>query len=178
MCVCALSLQPCPTLCNPWTVTCQAPLSMGFSRQEYCSGLPFPSPGDLPDPGLTQPKSQCGAHNTASPGVGAAPGARPPAHTRFPPPSPPDIITPPALVPSVSERLEFRDTASLSLCSVAQLCLTLRHHGLPARLLCPQASPGKNTGVDCHSLLQGIFLTQVLNPGLLHCRRILEFGED
>ena len=33
-----------------WTVTCQAPLSMGFSRQEYLSGLPFPSPGDLPDP--------------------------------------------------------------------------------------------------------------------------------
>ena len=34
-------------------------------------------------------------------------------------------------------------------------------------------SPGKNTGVGCHSLLQGIFLTQGLNPGLLHCRRIL-----
>ena len=34
----------------PWTVACQAPLSMGFSRQEYWSGLPFPSPGDLPDP--------------------------------------------------------------------------------------------------------------------------------
>ena len=33
-----------------WTVTCQAPLSMGFSRQEYWSGLPFPSPGDLPNP--------------------------------------------------------------------------------------------------------------------------------
>ena len=32
-------------LCNPWTVTCQAPLSMGFSRQEYWGGLPFPSPG-------------------------------------------------------------------------------------------------------------------------------------
>ena len=39
-----------------------------------------------------------------------------------------------------------------------------------ARLLCPWASPGKNTGVVCHSLLQGIFLTQGLNPGLLHCR--------
>ena len=34
-----------------WTVACQAPLSMGFSRQEYCSGLPCPPPGDLPDPG-------------------------------------------------------------------------------------------------------------------------------
>ena len=36
----------------PWTVAHQAPPSMGFSRQEYWSGLPFPSPGDLPDPGI------------------------------------------------------------------------------------------------------------------------------
>ena len=36
MCVCAKLLQSCPTLCNPWTVAHQAPLSMGFSRQEYC----------------------------------------------------------------------------------------------------------------------------------------------
>ena len=35
-----------------WTVACQSPLSMGFSRQEYWSGLPFPPPGDLPDPGI------------------------------------------------------------------------------------------------------------------------------
>ena len=37
---------------NPWTVALQVPLSMGFSRQECWSGLPFPSPGDLPDPGI------------------------------------------------------------------------------------------------------------------------------
>ena len=37
---------------TPWTVSRQAPPSMGFSKQEYCSGLPFPSPGDLPDPGV------------------------------------------------------------------------------------------------------------------------------
>ena len=36
----------------PWTVTCQAPLSMEFPKQEYWSGLPFPSPGDLLDPGI------------------------------------------------------------------------------------------------------------------------------
>ena len=36
----------------PWTVAGQAPLSMGFSRQEYWIGLPFPTPGDLPDPGI------------------------------------------------------------------------------------------------------------------------------
>ena len=42
----------CQTLATPWTVACQAPLSMGFSRQEYWSGFPFPSPGDLPDQGI------------------------------------------------------------------------------------------------------------------------------
>ena len=36
--------KSCPILATPWTVACQAPLSMGFSRQEYWSGLPFPSP--------------------------------------------------------------------------------------------------------------------------------------
>ena len=48
--------KSCPTLCTPWTVAHQAPLSMGFSRQEHWSGLPFPFPGDLPDPG-TEPVS-------------------------------------------------------------------------------------------------------------------------
>ena len=37
---------------TPWTVAHQAPPSMGFSRREYLSGLPFPSPGDLPHPGI------------------------------------------------------------------------------------------------------------------------------
>ena len=41
-----------PILVTPWTVAHQAPLSMGFSRQEQWSGLSFPSPGDLPDPGV------------------------------------------------------------------------------------------------------------------------------
>ena len=41
---------------TPWTVACQAPLLMGFSRQEYWSELPFPSPGNLPDPGI-EPRS-------------------------------------------------------------------------------------------------------------------------
>ena len=46
----------CPTLVTSWTVACQAPLSMGFSKQEYWSVLPFPSPGDLPNPGI-KPRS-------------------------------------------------------------------------------------------------------------------------
>ena len=41
---------------TPWTVAYQAPLSMGFSRQQYWRGLPFPSPVDLPDPGI-EPRS-------------------------------------------------------------------------------------------------------------------------
>ena len=45
--------KSCPTLATPWTVARQAPLSIGFSRQEYCSGLPGDIPsGDLPDPGI------------------------------------------------------------------------------------------------------------------------------
>ena len=44
VCVYAKSLQLCPTLCDPMTAAHQAPLSLGFSRQEHWSGLPFPSP--------------------------------------------------------------------------------------------------------------------------------------
>ena len=51
---------------------------------------------------------------------------------------------------------------------------SLRPHGVePTRLLCPLNFPGKNTGVGCHFLLQQIFPTQGLNPGLLHCRQVL-----
>ena len=50
--VCVLVAQSCPTLCDPRTIACQAPLSKEFSRQECWSELPFPSPGDLPDPGI------------------------------------------------------------------------------------------------------------------------------
>ena len=53
MCACVLScsnhVEPFVTL---WTTACHVPLSMGFSRQEYWTGLPCPPPGNLPDPGL------------------------------------------------------------------------------------------------------------------------------
>ena len=60
MCVCVCvrahavysASQLCPTLCNPVDVAHETPLSMKFSRQEYWSGLLFPTPGDLPDPGI------------------------------------------------------------------------------------------------------------------------------
>ena len=49
VCVCVCVLSHVPLFATPWTVACQAPLSMGFSRQEYRSELLYPSPGDLPD---------------------------------------------------------------------------------------------------------------------------------
>ena len=93
----------CPTLVKPWTVARQAPLSVGFPRQESWSGLPCPAPGDLPNSGI---------------------GPRSPT-------------------PQVDSL--------------------------------PSESPGKpkNTAVGSLSLLQGIFLPQESNWGLLHCRRIL-----
>ena len=54
--VLVLVIQSCQTLVTAWTAACQAPLSIGFSRQEYWCGLPFPSPGDLPDLGI-EPRS-------------------------------------------------------------------------------------------------------------------------
>ena len=50
-CVCVCSVVS-NSFVTPWTVACQAPLSMEFSRQEFWSQLPSPSPGDLPDPGI------------------------------------------------------------------------------------------------------------------------------
>ena len=53
---CYLVVKLCPNFsAAPWTVARQTPLFVGFSRQEYRSGLPFPSPGDLPDPGIESP---------------------------------------------------------------------------------------------------------------------------
>ena len=49
---CCLVYKSCPTLVSPWTVACQAPLSMEFLKQEYWSGLPLPSPGELHNPGM------------------------------------------------------------------------------------------------------------------------------
>ena len=47
--------KSCPALATPWTVACPPLLSMGFCRPEYWSGLPFPTPGDLPDTGIELP---------------------------------------------------------------------------------------------------------------------------
>ena len=54
--MCVLATQLCAAFATPWTTAHQAPLSMEFFRQEYWSGVPFPCPGDLPDPGI-EPRS-------------------------------------------------------------------------------------------------------------------------
>ena len=75
---CAQSLSHVWLFATPWTVARQAPLSMGFSRQEYCSGWPCPPPGDLPGPGIqpASPKPPALAAGSLPP---AAPGK--PRHT-------------------------------------------------------------------------------------------------
>ena len=74
--------------------------------------------------------------------------------------------------PPVTPRVLWEKKCESVTCSV--MFDSLWPHGLqPTKLLCPWDSPGKNTGVGCHSLLQGIFRTQGSNPGVLHCRQIL-----
>ena len=65
-----LTAKSCPTLVTPWTVACLAPPSMRFPRQEHWSVLPFPSPGDLLDPGIkpTSPALAGGFFTIESPG--------------------------------------------------------------------------------------------------------------
>ena len=63
----SLSLSPVRLFATPWTVPYQAPPSMGFSRQKYWSGLPFPSPGDLPNPGVEPGSPALQADATSEP---------------------------------------------------------------------------------------------------------------
>ena len=67
---CSLVAKSCPTLATSRAVAHQAPLSVGFSRQEYWTGLPFSSPADLPDPGIEpgSPALQAGSLPTELPG--------------------------------------------------------------------------------------------------------------
>ena len=65
VCVCAQSLSCVQIFITPWPVVSQVPLSMEFSRQEYWSELPFPTPGDILDPG-TEPVSLASPTLTAT----------------------------------------------------------------------------------------------------------------
>ena len=125
-----LRLGSISRLCaTPQTVACQAPLPMRFSRQEYWSGLPFPSPGIFPTQGLNtflligSQILYCGATRESPEG-------------------------------NKSKNKQI-DACMLS-CSI--MSDSLWPHGLqPARLLCPWVFPVKNTGVGSHFLLQGSF---------------------
>ena len=139
-----------------WTVAHQAPLPMGFSRQEYRSGLPLSSPGDLPRPGTepTAPALAGGFFTLSHLGslfffwclqllLGPTPRKKnklnqeKPDQQKANSPWCPNPAHPATSLPDQS-----------CFCS-------------PTRLLCPWDSPGKNTGVGCHFFLQGIFPTQV-----------------
>ena len=113
----------------------QTPLSMGFSRQEYWSGLPCPHPGDLPDPGI----------ELAS-------------------------LASPVLTGGFFTTSTAWEAPPYGCVLVAQSCPTLWN---PMDCSPPGSSVhGKDTGVDCHALLQGIFLTQGLNLAIPRCRQI------
>ena len=124
---------------TPWTVALQGPPSMGFSRQEYWSGLPFPSPGDLPDPGIEprSPAFQADALTSEPPGT---------------------------LSPMMFYMFcEFTWFAYERVCVLSRSVVSdsLWPRGLqPTRRLCPWDFPDKNTGVGCRFLLKRIFLTQ------------------
>ena len=130
------------TLCDAMDyIAHQAPLSMEFSGQQYCSELPFPSPGDIPDPGTELQFPTLWADSLPS----------------EPPEKPHDTPV----------------CCALSL--VALSCPTLcdPRDCSPAGSSVHGSSPGKNIGRCSHSLLQGIFLTEEMNPGFPHCGQIL-----
>ena len=86
-------------------------------------------------------------------------------------------IIPPSSSHLIFNFLSWQKNPFSNLGLVAQSCLTLcdpMDYTLPGSSV-HRNSPGKNTGVDCHALLQGIFPTQGLNPGLSHCRQILYY---
>ena len=170
---CGLVAKSCPTLATPWTISCQAPLSMGFSRQEYWNGLRFPSPEDLLDPVIEPGLLHCrqilyrlsyegSPWSTKKYEVKVAQlclTLRP--HGLCSPWNSPDQNTGVDSLSLLQGDLPNPGTEPR--------IPALQADSLPAE---PSGKP-KNTGVGSLSLLQWIFLTQELNQGLLHCRRIL-----
>ena len=147
LCACTLSRFSCVWLFSTLgTVALQAPLTVGFSRQEHWSGLPGPPPGSLPDPGIKSssltPLALAGGFFTTS-------GAWEAHHYPLPfHPSGSGFI-PCCLVTKLYLTLFDSVDCSLSRFSV---------HGI---------SSGQNNGVDFHFLLQGILPMQGSNPHLL-----------
>ena len=181
------SLSQVQLLVTPWTAAYQAPPSIGFSRQEYWSGVPLSSPAY---PLLTKSywKSQVWLiTNILSPGglrsiqhpCHLEEGSGTHLHGWF------SLCLPelslflgqPALAPMLPwQEFFFINFLSdiyqffLVLCCAKslQLCPTLSNPMEPTRILCPWDSPSKNAGVGCYPLLQGIVLTQGSNLCFLH----------
>ena len=122
----------------------QAPPSMEFSRQEYWNGLPFPSPGDLPNPGIEPGSLALQADSLLS-----------------------ELPEKPKMALVMLERKKVKVK------SLSHVRLFATHGLKPTRLLHPWNFLGKSTGVGCHFLLQEIFPTQGSNLGLPHCRQML-----
>ena len=152
---------------TPWTAARQAPLSMGFSRQEYWSGLPFPAPADLPDPELESRSPTSRADSLPF---------EPPVKVKGKALSRVRLFATPWLYspwnsPGQNSGVGslFPSPGDLPNPGIKPRSPTLQADSLPAE---PQGKP-QNTGVGSISLLQGIFSTQESNWALLHCREIL-----
>ena len=151
-----LVTQLCPTLWEPTDCSLPSSSVMGFSRQEYWSGLPFPSPKS------TFMKIHYSRARTNTYNGKCNKKGRPWSSKRNKAKS--------HCLKSAGG-LENYETSKGVKVLVAQFCPTLWPHGLqPTRLLCSWDVPGKDNGVGCHFLLQGIFPTQRSNLGLPHCR--------
>ena len=166
---CFSSVQLFVTL---WTIAHQATLSMGFSRQEYCSGLPFPRPGDRPNLGIelglpASPASQADSLPTEPPGK---PSDHPAAAAAKSFQSCPTLCDPIDGSPPGSPVPGTLQARTLGVgCHFLLQCMKVKSesegtqvlsdsswpHGLqPTRFLLSWGFPGKNTGVGCHCLLQ------------------------
>ena len=167
-----VKVKSCPTIVTPRTVAYQASPSMGFSRQEYWSGLPLPSPGDLPDPGIKprSPALQADALRSEPPGQSKVKllscvrlFATPWTAARQAP------LSMGILQARILQWVVISLSRGSSNPRIESRSPAVQVDSLPSE---PRGKP-KNTGVGSLSLIQGIFPTQESNWGLLHCRWIL-----
>ena len=146
---------------------------MGFSWQEYWSGLPFPSPGDLPDPGVEPgfPALQMDSLLPEPPGkpLWCISHSQKVTQLCLTLCDPTDRIVHGILQARILEWVAFPFSRGSSNPGIEPRSPTLQEYSLPAEA---QGKP-RNTGVGSLPLLEGIFSIQESNQGLLHCRQIL-----
>ena len=165
VCCCCFVAKSHQTLVNPWAVAHQAPLSMEFPKQEYWSGLPFPSPGDLPNTGI-EPRYwthvSCLAGRFFTTGPLGKPKVRNESETRS---VMSNSLQPDGLYSPWNSPGQITGVGSLSLLQgiFPTQVSRIQVDSLPAE---PQRKP-KNTGVGSPSLLQRIFPIQESNLDLL-----------